>query len=91
MKKYVLSYPEELIHDIIEIAKLQSDDRILEIGAGTGKATIQFANMGYQIRAIEIGEDMAEILRDKCADYSNITIDVHHLKIGLILKTKNMT
>lgn len=32
--------------------------------------------MGYQIRAIEIGEDMAEILRDKCADYSNVTIDV---------------
>ncbi|MBE5967186.1 MAG: class I SAM-dependent methyltransferase [Lachnospiraceae bacterium] len=70
------SYPEELIHDIIATTNIKSDDRILEIGAGTGKATIQFANKGYQIRAIEIGEDMAEILRDKCADYSNVTIDV---------------
>jgi ubiquinone/menaquinone biosynthesis C-methylase UbiE len=70
------SYPKELIHDIVSITNIKSDDRILEIGAGTGKATIQFANKGYQIRAIEIGEDMAEILRDKCSDYSNVTIDV---------------
>ncbi len=70
------SYPEELIHDIITITNIKSEDRILEIGAGTGKATIQFANKGYQIRAIEIGEDMAAILKDKCFDYSNVTIDV---------------
>lgn len=70
------SYPEELIHDIIATTNIKSDDRILEIGAGTGKATIQFANKGYQIRAIEIGEDMAEILRDRCSDYTNVTIDV---------------
>jgi 2-polyprenyl-3-methyl-5-hydroxy-6-metoxy-1,4-benzoquinol methylase len=49
------SYPEELIHDIISITKLKSDGRILEIGAGTGNATIQFANKGYQIRAIDGG------------------------------------
>ena len=70
------TYPEELIHDIIAVTKLKAEDRLLEIGAGTGKATIQFAKKEYQIRAIEIGEDMAEILRDKCSNYSNVTIDV---------------
>ena len=55
---------------------MKLDDRLLEIGAGTGKATIQFAKKGYRIHAVEIGEDMAEILRDKCSDYSNVTIDV---------------
>ncbi len=70
------TYPEELIHDIITVTNLKSENRLLEIGAGTGKATIQFAKKGYQIRAVEIGEDMAEILRDKCSNYSNVTIDV---------------
>ncbi len=70
------SYPDELIKDIISTTSIKSHDRILEIGAGTGKATIQFAKKGYGIQAIEIGEDMAEILRDKCSIYSNVTIDV---------------
>ncbi|MFD0618506.1 methyltransferase domain-containing protein [Paenibacillus sp. GCM10027629] len=46
------------------------------MGAGTGKATIQFASKGFNVHAIEIGEDMAEILKDKCADYPNVTLDV---------------
>lgn len=48
----------------------------MEIGAGTGKATIQFANRGYRIHAIEIGKDMAEILKRKCSKFSNVTMDV---------------
>ena len=35
------SYPEELIDDIIIKTNLGLKDRLLEIGAGTGKATIQ--------------------------------------------------
>ena len=70
------SYPEKLIEDIIFKADLNLNDRLLEIGAGTGKATIQFAEKGFTINAIEIGEDMAEILKDKCANYPKITVDV---------------
>ncbi len=61
---------------MISSTNLKSDDRLLEIGAGTGKATIQFANKGYRIHAVEMGEDMANILREKCSDFSNVTIDV---------------
>lgn len=70
------SYPEKLIEDVICKADLKLNDRLLEIGAGTGKATIQFAEKGFTINAIEIGEDMAEILRDKCASYPKVTVDV---------------
>ncbi len=70
------SYPEELIQDIISITHLKQEDILLEIGAGTGKATIQFANKGYRVHTIEIGEEMADILREKCAAYTNVTIDV---------------
>lgn len=70
------SYPERLIDDVISKTDLELDDNILEIGAGTGKATIQFAEKGFTIRAIEIGEDMAEILYDKCVNYPNVSVDV---------------
>lgn len=70
------SYPERLIDDVIRKTNLKLNDNLLEIGAGTGKATVQFAGKGFTIKAIEIGEDMAEILLDKCANYPNVSVDV---------------
>jgi len=70
------SYPEKLIQDIISKADLKLKDRLLEIGAGTGKATIQFAEKGFTVHAIELGEDMAEILKDKCANHPKVSVDV---------------
>jgi ubiquinone/menaquinone biosynthesis C-methylase UbiE len=70
------SYPERLIQDVIKKTDLKLDDRLLEIGAGTGKATVQFADKGFRVHAIELGEDMAEILKDKCTHYSNVSLDV---------------
>jgi len=70
------SYPEKLIQDVISKTDLKFNDRLLEIGSGTGKATIQFADKGFRVHGIELGEDMAEILRDKCRDYPNVSVDV---------------
>jgi len=70
------SYPERLIQDIICKTDLKISDRLLEIGAGTGKATIQFAEKGFTIHAIELGEDMAEILNNKCISYPKVLVDV---------------
>lgn len=42
-------YPEELIEDVISISAIPKDGRILEIGCGTGQATIPFAKCGYSI------------------------------------------
>lgn len=70
------SYPGKLIQDVIEKTKLKEGDELLEIGAGTGKATIQFAEKGFKIQAIELGEDMAEIFKRKCSNYSNISLDI---------------
>lgn len=70
------SYPEKLVEDVIKKTDLKFGDRLLEIGAGTGKATVQFADKGFRIHAIELGEDMAEILKDKCTHYPNVSVDV---------------
>lgn len=70
------SYPEKLIKDIISKTDLKLEDSLLEIGAGTGKATIQFAEKGFSVHGIELGEDMAEILRDKCVNYPKVSVEV---------------
>jgi ubiquinone/menaquinone biosynthesis C-methylase UbiE len=75
------SYPEKLIKDIIIKTKIKPEDRLLEIGAGTGKATVQFAEKGFCIRAIEIGEDMVDILKDKCSVYPEVTVDVSSFEV----------
>jgi SAM-dependent methyltransferase len=79
------SYPEKLIQDVISKTDLKLKDRLLEIGAGTGKATIQFAEKGFRVQAIELGENMAEILKDKCADLPNVSIDVVSFKDWIYL------
>lgn len=69
-------YPEQLINDIVDKIGIKPDHRLLEIGAGTGKATTQFAERGFTVHAVEMGEDMAAILQKKCASYQNVTVEV---------------
>jgi Dimethyladenosine transferase (rRNA methylation) len=70
------SYPERLIEDVIYKTNIKPGDRLLEIGPGTGKATVQFAEKGFLIHGVELGRDMAEIFEVKCACYPNVTLDV---------------
>jgi cyclopropane fatty-acyl-phospholipid synthase-like methyltransferase len=70
------SYPEELIEDIINKTNLKSTDSLLEIGPGTGKATVQFAEKGFRIHGVELGEDMAEIFKLKCTRYPRVSLDI---------------
>lgn len=70
------SYPERLIQDIISRTNLNLSDKLLEIGAGTGKATVQLAEKGFMIHAVEPTEDMAELLKIKCRNYPKVTLDI---------------
>jgi len=70
------SYPEKLIKDIIAKTGIGLGNRLLEIGPGTGKATIQFAEKGFSVHGIELGEDMAAIFRNKCKQYEKVTVEV---------------
>lgn len=44
---------------------LKKEDRILEIGAGTGRYSIHYAELGYQIDAVELVENNLNILKSK--------------------------
>ena len=56
-------YPEDLFDDVVSLSGIPAGGKILEIGCGTGQATVPFARRGYRILCIELGENMAAVAR----------------------------
>lgn len=54
-------YPAALHDAVIELAGLCPGDPLLEIGCGTGKATLPFARRGFRLTCIERGANLAEV------------------------------
>jgi ubiquinone/menaquinone biosynthesis C-methylase UbiE len=73
-------YPTALIDDIIELSNIPSGGRILEIGCGTGQATVPFARRDYAIDCIELGDNLAEIAKRNLADYPKVTVTVDNFE-----------
>ena len=67
-------YPKELTEDIVSLSKIPDGGRILEIGCGTGQATLSFAERGYSMLCLEPGKNLAEIASRNCQQYPNVTI-----------------
>ena len=66
-------YPDELFADIFEYVGAGSKI-VLEIGAGTGKATAPFINAGYDVTAVEMGVNMSDFIREKFKDNTNFNL-----------------
>ncbi|HVG94648.1 MAG TPA: class I SAM-dependent methyltransferase [Planctomycetota bacterium] len=65
-------YPEALVRDVLERAGAR---RIVEVGAGTGKATIAFARAGCEIVALEPGPRLVAFLRRKIAGFPDVRVE----------------
>jgi len=67
-------YPDELIEDVISISGIPVGGRILEIGCGTGQATIPFAKRGYYMICLDISKEMAALTAKKCQRYPRVQV-----------------
>lgn len=54
---------------------IKNGDRILEIGAGTGKYSLYYANKGYKVNAIEFVNNNLEVLKSKITDDMDIVAE----------------
>jgi len=72
---YRPSYPAELVEDIILLSGIQPEGRILEIGSGTGKATLLFAQRGFTILCLEPGQNLIEVARENLKHYPNVSFE----------------
>ncbi|GHK05108.1 methyltransferase type 11 [Streptomyces sp. Y2F8-2] len=60
-------YPPELYDDLAELAGARPGSRVLEVGCGTGQATVPLAERGCRITAVEAGPHMAAVARRNLA------------------------
>jgi SAM-dependent methyltransferase len=67
-------YPEALVGDIVSFAGLTAGARVLEIGCGTGQATISFASRGLQMVCLEPGPDLARFAQKNLAAYEKVRV-----------------
>jgi len=68
------SYPDELIDDVVALAELGPCSRVVEIGCGTGKATLPLAGRGLRITCVELGASLAAIAQRKLALFPGVQI-----------------
>lgn len=61
--------PAQLFDDLVDLAGLAAGDRVVEIGCGTGQATVPLAERGLLVTAIELGAELAAVARRKLATF----------------------
>lgn len=67
-------YPAALLDDLVALAELPDGGRILEIGCGTGQASVPLAARVYELVCVELGERLAALAAAKLAPYPRATV-----------------
>jgi SAM-dependent methyltransferase len=70
------AYPEELIEALISLTGVQSDSKILEIGSGTGKATLLLAQRGFSILCVEPGQNLVSVASQVFKNYPRVEFEI---------------
>jgi SAM-dependent methyltransferase len=68
------TYPEQVFEDLVALAALPEAARIVEIGCGTGQATLPLAERGYRVTCVELGEQLAGVARRKLARFPRVEV-----------------
>jgi SAM-dependent methyltransferase len=69
-------YPEAVFDDMIHLSGIPAGGTILEVGSGTGKATLPLARRGFSVLGVELGDQMAEIARRKLSSYPHARVEI---------------
>jgi SAM-dependent methyltransferase len=67
-------YPPQVFDDLAALTGLPAKARLVEIGCGTGKATLPLAERGYAITCVELGERLAGVARRKLARFPSVEV-----------------
>jgi SAM-dependent methyltransferase len=66
--------PPRLFDDLIDRSGLKAGDRVIEIGCGTGQATVALAERGLAVAAVELGSELAAIARYRLAGFPDAEV-----------------
>lgn len=68
------TYADELFDKVIRFSDLDINKSALEIGIGTGQATLPFLKTGCKVTAIELGDKLAQFSEEKFAKFQNFEV-----------------
>ncbi len=63
-----------ILRQIVDAARLDPGDEVLEVGAGTGVLTRELAKQARRVVAVEIERDMIALLRKTTGHYQNVEL-----------------
>jgi SAM-dependent methyltransferase len=66
--------PPQMFGDLVRLAGLSPGDRVVEIGAGTGQATVPLAERGLAVTAVELGPALAAVARRRLAGFPDVEV-----------------
>ncbi|HEX5586432.1 MAG TPA: class I SAM-dependent methyltransferase [Acidimicrobiia bacterium] len=69
------TYPDDLFADLVTITGLDEQSSVLEVGCGTGQATRSLAALGCAVTAVEPGEGMVALARERLAAWANVAVE----------------
>jgi len=67
-------YPAELFDELVAAPGLRAGAKLLEVGCGTGKATVPLADRGFEITALELGPQLAASAQRNLAAYELVRV-----------------
>ncbi|MGA5198235.1 class I SAM-dependent methyltransferase [Streptomyces exfoliatus] len=67
-------YPDALFEDLANSAGLLENSRVLELGCGTGQATLPLARRGLSIVALDIHEAMVAVARRSLKSFPKVDV-----------------
>ena len=73
-EKFRPGYPDELYKMIFDYITLDRSCHAIEIGIGGGQATLPFLKTKCDLVAVEYGEQLAELCKEKFKEYSNFSV-----------------
>jgi SAM-dependent methyltransferase len=69
------TYPDELFADLVAITGVHEGSSVLEVGCGTGKATRSLAALGLSVTAVEPGDGMAALARQRLDGFDHVVVE----------------
>ena len=62
-------YVDDLYKAIFEYVKIDGSSHVIEVGSGSGQATLPVLRTGCELTAVEYGENFSKLLKEKFKDY----------------------